>query len=401
MNSFDNVKKLKFTSNQSKTSSMNKGFFAFISLLLISHISIGQAVTKDYRIVSSAVPFLTLSPDSKAASLGDAGVASEADAASIYWNTAKLTSAVGGSGINVSYAPWLRDIIGDMGLMNISGYHKLKDGMVLTGGFTYFDQGNIQFTTNTGADAGEFDSREMALVAGLARKFSQDLSGGLNLKYISSNLTGNQVINGQASRPGKSVGADLSFFYHKDRPTDELKKNDVAFGLAIQNIGGKINYGLDKAYYLPTNLKVGMRYTLTPDVQNKFNFLLDFNKLLVPTPQEDNSLPNYSSIEGLFKSFGDAPGGFGEELREINSSVGAEYLYEDLLAIRAGYFFQPQSKGGLKYATMGVGVKLKEQYGIDLAYLIPTTSSNPLANTWRISVNFLLPKKQVDDNIAE
>lgn len=372
---------------------MKKRVSAVLSLLLISQFSMGQAITKDYRIVSSAVPFLTLSPDSKAASMGDAGVASTADAASLYWNTAKLTGVSGGSAVNVSYAPWLRDIIGDMGLMNVSGYHKLKDGMVLTGGFTYFDQGNIQFTTNTGASAGEFDSREMSITAGLARKFSQDFSGGLNLKYISSNLTGNQVINGQASRPGQSVAADISFFYHKDRPSDELKKTDMAFGLVIQNLGGKINYGLDRDYYLPTNLKFGMNFTLTPDVQNKFNFLLDFNKLLVPTPQLDNTLPDYSAVQSIVKSFGDAPGGFGEEMREITTSFGAEYVYEDLLAIRGGYYFQPTSKGGLKYATMGVGVKLKDLYGIDLAYLIPTTSSNPLANTWRISVNFLLPQK--------
>lgn len=379
-----------------QNSYMIKGLQVLIGLMLFSFASMGQAITKDYRIVSSAVPFLTISPDSKAASMGDAGVASTPDANSIYWNTAKLSFIENEAGANFSYAPWLRDIIGDMGLMNLSGYKKVGEGQFVTAALTYFDQGRIDFTTNTGADAGSFESREFALAAGYARKLGQDLSGGLNLKYINSNLTGNQVINGQASKPGTSVAADLSVYYHKSRPTDELKKTDLALGMSIQNLGGKINYGQDRAYFLPTNLKVGASFSVIPDQQNRFNFLLDFNKLLVPTPTADNQLPDYDALQSVFRSFGDAPDGIGEELREITSSIGAEYMYEDLLAVRAGYFFQPTSKGGLKYATMGVGLKLKEVYGIDLAYLIPTTSTNPLANTWRISVNFFLPEKMKD-----
>lgn len=375
---------------------MIKGLKVLSALMLLSFASVGQAITKDYRIVSSAVPFLTISPDSKAAAMGDAGVASTPDANSIYWNTAKLSFMDSDAGANFSYAPWLRDIIGDMGLMNLSGYKKVGDGQYVTAALTYFDQGKIDFTTNTGANAGSFESREFALAAGYSRKLGQDLSGGLNLKYINSNLTGNQVINGQASKPGTSVAADLSVYYHRSRPTDELKKTDFALGLALQNVGGKINYGQDRAYFLPTNFKIGGSFSVVPDPQNRFNFLLDFNKLLVPTPSADNTLPDFGSLQSIFKSFGDAPDGFSEELREITTSLGAEYLYEDLLSIRAGYFFQPTSKGGLKYATMGVGLKLKELYGIDLAYLIPTTSTNPLANTWRVSVNYKFPEKVRD-----
>jgi hypothetical protein len=372
---------------------MKNRFIAIVLIGFLPTVMIGQTVEK-YRLVSSAVPFLTISPDSRAAAMGDAGVASSADANSIYWNTSKLAFADQDAGINFSYAPWLRDLVGDMGLINASGFKKVGEGKAITFGFTYFDQGEIQFTDNTGQNIGEpFNSREFAAAAGYAMKLGQDFSAGINLKFINSNLTGNQVVNNQASKPAKTAAADLSFYYHKDRPTEEQKKTDIAFGLNLSNIGGKVNYGLDKEYFLPMNLKLGTAFTITPDLDNRFTFLLDFNKLLVPTPQEDGSLPNYSTMEAIFKSFSDAPGKGKEELKEITSSIGAEYIYQNLLAVRAGYFFEPQSKGGRKYVTLGAGVKLKEQYGLDLAYLIPTTSGNPLANTWRISLNLNLPTK--------
>ncbi|MFT5883699.1 MAG: hypothetical protein ACI9IP_000140 [Arcticibacterium sp.] len=376
---------------------MRNGFIAIVCVGFLPLLTIGQNTPiESNRLVSSAVPFLTISPDSRSAALGDAGVASTPDANSIYWNTAKLAFSESNAGVNASYAPWLRDLVGDMGLINISGFKHIGEGKAITAGLTYFDQGEIQFTTNTGQNIGDpFNSKEFALAVGYAMKLGQDFSAGLNLKFINSNLTGSQVINNQASKPAKTAAADLSLYYHKDRPTDELKKTDFAFGLNLSNVGGKVNYGLDKEYFLPMNLKIGTQFTLTPDAQNRFNFLLDFNKLLVPTPQSDGSIPEYGTVESIFKSFGDAPDGVGEEMREITSSLGAEYIYDNLLAVRAGYFFEPVQKGGRKYVTLGAGVKLKELYGIDLAYLIPTNAGNPLANTWRISLNFGLPTREV------
>ncbi len=374
---------------------MTKRLILILLSGILPAISFGQALTNNYRVVTSAVPFLTISPDSRSASMGDAGAASTPDANSIFWNTAKLAFAKDQAGVNFSYAPWLRDLVGDMGLLNTSGYYRVDENTTLTGGFTYFNQGLIEFTTNTGASAGDFQSREFALALGIARRLSQDFSAGLNLKIVNSNLIGNQVVNGQASKPARTVAGDLSFYYHKSRPTDSEKKTDIAFGAIISNLGGKVNYGLDKQYFLPTQLKVGTCFTVTPDLQNKFNFLLDFNKLLVPTPQKDGSLPEYGIVQALFKSFGDAPDGFAEEMREFTTSLGAEYIYENMLALRGGYFFEPQSKGGRKYATMGVGIKLKEQYGLDLAYLIPTTAGNPLANTWRFTLHFNLGEKLI------
>lgn len=377
---------------------MRNRLITLVVLSLLSGSAFSQSLTNNYRIVSSAVPFLTISPDSRAAAMGDAGVASRPDVNSIYWNTAKLAEIDNNAGINFSYAPWLRDLVGDMGLLNTSMYKKVGDGKAVTLGFTYFNQGLIEFTTNTGAFAGDFQSREFALAGGYAMKLGSDFSAGINLKFINSNLIGNQAVNNQVSKPARSAAGDLSFYYHKDRPTDELKKSDVAFGLTLSNIGGKVNYGLAKEYFLPMNLKFGTAVTVRPDESNEFNFLLDFNKLLVPTPQEDGSLPKYGTVEAIFKSFGDAPGGFGEEMREFTSSIGAEYLYQKLMAIRAGYFFEPISKGGRKYVTMGAGLKLKELYGLDIAYLIPTTSGNPLANTWRITLNYNIPTKNISTN---
>lgn len=374
---------------------MRNRFIAIVLIGFFPSIVFGQAIPNNYRIVSSAVPFLTISPDSRAAAMGDAGVASTPDINSVYWNTAKLAFIDKSAGANFSYAPWLRDLVGDMGLLNASAYKKVGEGKAITAGFTYFNQGLIEFTTNTGASAGDFQSREFALTAGYAMKLGQDFSAGINLKFVNSNLIGDNAPNNQVSKPARSAAADINFYYHKQRPTDDIKKTDIAFGATLSNIGGKVNYGLDKEYFLPMNLKIGTCFTLNPDPQNKFNFLLDFNKLLVPTPQQDGSLPKYGTVEAIFKSFGDAPDGFKEEMREFTSSIGAEYIYESLLAIRAGYFFEPISKGGRKYVTMGAGVKLKEQYGLDLAYLIPTTSGNPLANTWRITLNINLPEKAV------
>lgn len=366
-----------------------------------------QAITNNYRVINTAVPFLTFSPDSRAAALGDAGVASSPDANSIYWNTAKLAFIDKETGGSLSYAPWLRNLTGDMGLINASYFKKLNKNQALTFGLNYFNQGQIQFTTETGAAAGDFQSREFALTGGYTTKLSQDFSMGLNIKYINSNLIGNQAIANQASKPGNVVAGDLSFFYKKDRPTQVEKGVSASYGLVFQNIGGKINYGRDFTYFIPANMKIGTNINIRPDIHNTINILLDFNKLMVPTPggKADPAAPpggvkppGIGAIDGIFKSFTDAPDGFREEIREVNISAGVEYLYENLLALRGGFFFEPNTKGGRKYVTTGLGFRLKQNYGIDLAYLIPTTSDSPLANTWRLSFMFdIKSRRDIDD----
>jgi len=297
-------------------------------------------------------------------------------------------------GASFSYAPWLRDIVGDMGLMSLQGYYRLNSKQSFGYGVTYFNQGLIEFTTANAEPAGNFQSREFNITAGFSQKLNASLSTGLNMKFINSNLVGTLVTGNQAGKPGRTAAFDFGIYYNKTRPTDKTgdnpKKVDMDFGVVVQNIGGKVNYGFSQ-YFIPANLKLGTKITLKPDDLNAFNFLVDFNKLLVPTPKPEDNISDITVFKSIFSSFADAPGGFEEELKEVMASLGAEYTYSDLIALRAGYFHESKYKGSRQYFTAGFGLSLKEIYRIDLAYLIPTTSGNPLANSWRISLNVKLP----------
>lgn len=367
-------------------------------LLLISTAIHAQSQPKDYQVVTTAVPFLSLTPDSKSASMGDAGVASAPDANAIYWNTSKLAFIENKFGASFSYAPWLRDIVQDMGLMSANGYYKVSDKQTIGAGITYFDQGDIQFTDIYGNNLDKFHSKEFSLALGIAQKLNSDFSMGLNLKFINSNLVGNTVINGQAGKPGRTGAIDLGFYYNKSRPTDKNadkpKRTDVDYGLVLQNLGGKVNYGFGE-YFIPANLKFGTKISHKPDDLNTFTFLIDLNKLLVPTPIANTPISDKSIFSTMFSSWSDAPNGFKEELQEVMGSIGAEYSYADLIALRTGYFYESGNKGGRQYFTTGFGITLKEIYKLDMAYLIPTKAGNPLANTWRISLNIGIPTKNL------
>ena len=326
--------------------------------------------------------------------MGDAGVASAPDANAIYWNTSKLAFVENKFGASFSYAPWLRDIVQDMGLMSANGYYKVSDKQTIGASLTYFDQGDIQFTNIYGDFLERFHSKEFNVALGIAQKLSSDFSMGLNLKFINSNLVGNTVVNGQAGKPGRTGAIDLGFYYNKNRPTDKAKKTDVDYGLVLQNLGGKVNYGFGE-YFIPANLKFGTKISHRPDDLNTFTFLLDFNKLLVPTPIANAPVSTKSIFSTMFSSWSDAPGGLREEIQEVMGSVGAEYSYADLIALRTGYFYESGNKGGRQYFTTGFGITLKDIYKLDMAYLIPTKAGNPLANTWRISLNIGIPTKNL------
>ena len=383
------------------------------SLVLINSLSV-QAQLKalnEKRVVSTAVPFLTFSPDSRGAALGDAGVASSPDANSLFWNSAKLPFIDRDLGSTVSYTPWLRDIVDDMGLLHAAIYKKLDNKQVVAMSMTYFDQGRIDFMNQYGENTGTFDSRDFNITAGYSRKLSRDIAMGINLKFIHSNLVGTQSINSVASKPGNTAAGDISFFYMNDSPTVKNREKGAAFsgGAMIQNIGGKINYGRE-SYFIPTNLKVGGAMNYRINSYNQFNFLVDVNKLLVPTPPlKDNNgtivkgkdPKEIGSIQAIFSSFSDAPDGFKEELREFTGSFGVEYWYNNIFAVRGGYFLQSALKGGERYVTTGLGLKLKNNYGIDFAYLIPVSQGNALANTWRISLIFDMQSKKGSQTSAD
>lgn len=383
------------------------------SLVLINSFSAHAQVkaSTEKRVVSSAVPFLTFSPDSRGAALGDAGAASTPDANSMYWNSAKLPFIDRSLGSTVSYTPWLRDLVDDMGLLHAALFKKVARDQVIGLSMTYFNQGKFEFTNMFGENTGTFQSRDLNITAGYSRKLNRDMAMGLNIKYIHSNLIGSQVINNVASKPGNTVAGDLSFFYMNDSPTVRNREKGAAFsgGAVIQNLGGKINYGRDR-YFLPTNLKLGGNLNYKIDNYNQFNFLADVNKLLVPTPPLRDNNGNIikgknpaevGSIQAIFSSFTDAPDGFKEELREFTASLGVEYWYNNVFAVRGGYFMQSSYKGGDKYVTTGLGLRLKNSYGIDFAYLIPVSQGSALANTWRISLIFDMQSKKAADPSEE
>lgn len=345
--------------------------------------------------VSSAVPFLLITPDARAGSMGDAGVAIMPDANSMSINPSKLAFLEKPYGFSASYSPWLKSLVPDINLAYISGFYKLDDKSALGGSLRYFSLGQIQLTDAGQQDLGIYSPNEFAIDATYAKRFGNEFSLGTTARFIYSNLTSGQFSAGQETKAGKAFAVDVSAFYKK--PTVLFGKDAIlSAGLNLSNIGTKISYvqgGGD--YFLPTNLKLGGASTIIIDDYNQFTFALDFNKLMVPTqPIRDSNGniisgkdPNRSMISGMFGSFSDAPGGFSEELKEISIAAGAEYWYNQQFALRAGYFYETPQKGDRRYFTLGAGLKYNV-FNIDFAYLIADPQKSPLANTLRFSLLF-------------
>ncbi len=357
--------------------------------------------------ITTAVPLLMISPDSRAGALGDAGGALSPDANSIHWGAAKLANIEGNSGISLSYIPWLRQLVPDINLGYLSWYKKMKKRQTIGGSLRYFSLGNIIFTDVIGNVTGQFNPNEFAIDFAYARRFSDRWSGGLALRYIFSNLTGGIDVQGTPSFPGQSVAADISAYYVNPDLKLGGKKSTYAFAVAMTNLGAKISYtkSADRDF-IPMNLRLGQSLKMKVDDYNAFTFVLDFNKLLVPTPpvrDADNNGAiiagrenNVSIVSGMLQSFYDAPGVLEadgsrnvlkEELREINICGGVEYNYNNLFSVRTGYFHEHPTKGNRRYFTLGAGVKFNV-FALDLAYLIPTQQRNPLENTIRFTLQF-------------
>ena len=355
--------------------------------------------------INTAVPFITIAPDSRAGALGDAGVATKPDINSQHWNVAKYAFIEEDGGLSISYTPWLRKIIPDINLAYLSAYYKPTRDQVLSGSLRYFSLGSIAFTDIEGISWGQFTPFELALDVGYSRLFTDNFSGGIVFRYIHSDLTSGQLISGEESKAGIAVAADLGFYYQNDFYAGGLRHN-YAWGVSLTNMGTPISYTADAAKVpIPSGLRLGGRYDLDLDDYNSLSFSLEFNKLLVPTPPilEGDSVVRgkedpESIVLGMIQSFYDAPGisyddgsyssGFREELAETMVSAGIEYWYREQFAIRAGYFHESTVKGNRKYATLGIGLKLNV-FSLDFAYLVPTNGQNsPLANTLRFSLSF-------------
>ncbi|MFM7823324.1 MAG: type IX secretion system outer membrane channel protein PorV, partial [Bacteroidota bacterium] len=319
--------------------------------------------------ITTAVPFLIISPDARAGGMGDAGVASASDVNSIHWNPAKLAFMEQKMAFGVSYTPWLRKLVPDINLAYVSFAKQLKGDQALGASLRYFSLGNITFTDGSGNEIGQFDPAEFAFDVAYSRKLSENISGGIAIRYINSNLTGGFTVENNATKAGQSVAADISGYYRKEIEIGK-KDADLSIGLNIANIGSKISYTeTGRKDFIPINLRFGPALNLKLNEFNELAFVLDFNKLLVPTPPiysdslsngEQQILygnsPDVSVAQGIFQSFGDAPNGGKEELQEINIAGGLEYWYDRQFAFRAGYFFEHENKGNRKYFTLGAGL---------------------------------------------
>jgi hypothetical protein len=353
------------------------------------------------KTITTAVPILTLSPDSRSAALGEAGVALSPDANAGFYNAGKLGFVPYKYSVSPSYTPWLRSITDDMGLSYLSGYAKVSERSAVSASLLYFDLGQIQYRDANNIEGATFNPKEYALTVSYGQKLSENFGLGVSARYIRSNLTGGSIPD---ARPGNAAAVDVGAYYNKDTSIGTGLYN-IAFGATINNIGNKMTYtDPQNASFLPTTLKLGTAITRQIDQYNKITLAVDVSKLLVPSPYyEDNpnndpAIRNRVAAENVARaqkpiisaalgSFSDAPGGFKEELQEINLSGGLEYSYNDLLYARAGYFYENPDKGARQYASFGLGVRY-QVFGIDGAYLVPNSQANPLAQTIRVSLHF-------------
>lgn len=347
--------------------------------------------------INTAVPFLTIAPDSRSGAMGDAGVALSPDVNANYWNPSKLAFIEGQDNVSLSYSPWLRNLISDVNLAYLSYARKIDDRNTVGVSLRYFNLGSIQLVDIGQNDQGTYRPNELSIDGSFARKFGRNFSLGLTLRYIHSGLTNGGMVNGQQTKAGNAVAADVSAYYRKESyqfGRDAL----LSFGANFSNIGTKMSYTSNGAqYFLPANMRIGAADTWYLDNSSQFTLTLDLNKLMVPTPPIRNSAgdiisgydDNRSVPAGVFGSFADAPGGFKEELKEISYAAGAEYGYNKQFFLRLGYFYENPSKGNRQYGTLGAGFKY-DIFNLDLAYLVATQEKSPLANTLRftLSANF-------------
>ena len=345
-----------------------------------------------FNPLSTAVNSLKIGPDARSGGLGDIGAATEADANSQAWNPAKYPFAISRAGLAINYTPWLRQLVNDIGLGYVAGYTRLGDYTALSSSLRYFSLGEV--------DAGDnmtIKPYELSFDVGVSRMLSDNFAAAIALRYIYSDLSGHYSDD---TSPGSAFAADIAMYYNKYVVMGS-RECLLALGMNISNIGSKIKYGDENSYFIPTNLRIGFNYLVPLNEYNKIAFCADINKLLVPTmplQKDDETDEAYqerlqkdyydqSPITGIFKSFSDAPGGFSEELKEIQWSVGVEYTYNDKFILRGGYHDENKMKGNRKYFTVGAGFRMNV-FSLDAGYVISTAASNPLDQTLRVSLAF-------------
>ena len=361
----------------------------------------GGAVADDDKLttfnpVEHAVISETIAPDARGAGMGDVGVATDPDVNSQYWNPAKYPFCISRAGVALNYTPWLRQLVNDIDLAYLAGYYRIGDYSAISGSLRYFSLGEV-YTDYENSDM-TVRPYEMSLDAAYSLMLSENFSIAAAIRWIYSDL---RFDYSEDSKPASAFAADLAMYYNNYLMLGN-RECQLGLGLNVRNIGSKISYyGDEESQFIPANLRLGASLMVPVDEYNRFSFTADANKLLVPTvPRQEEGESNseyqdrvrreYSdvgSIKGIFQSFSDAPNGFKEELEEIPWSVGAEYVYHDQFSLRAGYHHQAESKGNLKYFTLGGGFRMSV-FSLDVGYVISTARSNPLDQTLRFTLAF-------------
>ena len=376
---------------------MNQSFRLTILALavLVSTTVTAQDKRNMFNPVNTSVTSQTIAPDARPAGMGDVGAATDPDVNSQYWNPAKYPFNISRAGVSLNYTPWLRQLVSDIDLAYLAGYYRIGDYSAVSASMRYFSLGEVQ--SNDGS-ALTINPYEMSFDVAYSLMLSEHFSLGAAVRWIYSDLTYNFTDD---TSPGSAFAADLSCYYQNYINIGQ-RECQLGLGMNISNIGSKITFGGDnRSEFIPTNLRLGASLMIPIDEFNKFTIAADANKLLVPTypkRRADESEVDYdnrlqkdyydvSSISGIFKSFGDAPNGFSEEMQEIQWSVGAEYTYNDKFSLRAGYHNESENKGNRKYFTFGAGFKMSV-FSLDAGYVVATAKSNPLDQTLRFSLSF-------------
>ncbi|TNE54993.1 MAG: type IX secretion system outer membrane channel protein PorV [Bacteroidetes bacterium] len=402
---------------------MNKKVWAILPLFGFCFQGLSQGATDEdlqLNTITTALPFMSITPDSRSGAMGDVGTAISASSSSVYWNSAMLNFADKNSEISISYTPWLRQLTNDIHLSYLSGYARLGKRHVVGGALRYFSLGEITFTGPTGNVLRDDKPNEFEVTGAYAFKLSDNMSLGVNGKFAYSNLTGGLTVGGAETKAGIAGAADISFAYRGNKFMLSGKDARMNFGATITNLGNKVAYSdAQRRDFIPTTLKLGTALELDADSYNSFTFAVDVQKLLVPTPPyydtDGNVIAGKNNdigvVAGMVQSFYDAPGQieeddngdpilnsdgtaqivpgtkFKEELREWNIGTGIEYWYNDVFAIRTGFFYEHKTKGARQYFNAGLGLKYNI-IGIDISYLLALQRNNPLANTLRFTLRF-------------
>ena len=374
-----------------------KAYIKHIMMLMLAAIALPAMAQKDkfFNPVTTTVTSQSIAPDARSAGMGDVGAATDPDVVSQYWNPAKYPFNISRAGVAINYTPWLRQLVSDIDLAYVAGYYRIGDYSAVSASLRYFSLGEVQMLDDENLTINPY---EMSFDVAYSLMLSEHFSLGAAVRWIYSDLTYDFTAD---TAPGSAFAADLSCYYQNYLNIGE-RECQLGLGLNISNIGSKISFGGDNnSEFIPTNMRLGASLMVPIDEYNRFTIAADANKLLVPTYPKQNegeSTEAYqervqkdyydvSSISGIFKSFGDAPGGFKEELQEIQWSVGAEYIYHDKFALRAGYHHESENKGNRKYFTVGAGFKMSV-FSLDAGYVIATAKSNPLDQTLRFSLSF-------------